>query len=130
MKEVIAIIRRHKVEETKAALLGLGYTSITINSVDGRGKQKGIGGMACELDPELYDVMKKPANPAPAQNGFSFVPKRMLTLVVEDKCASRVVETIKSVNQTNHIGDGKIFVCPIEDAVRVRTNDRGDQALL
>ncbi|MBI5788276.1 MAG: P-II family nitrogen regulator [Candidatus Schekmanbacteria bacterium] len=128
MKEVIAVIRRHKVEETKAALLGLGYTSMTINSVDGRGRQKGIGGMACELDPELFDLIQKTAKPAAP--GLSFIPKRMLTLAVEDKCAARVVQAIISVNQSNHIGDGKIFVCPIEDAVRVRTNERGDSALL
>ncbi len=129
MKEIIAIIRRHKMEETKSALMGLGYSSMTMLSVDGRGKQKGIGGMACELDPELLDVKEKYGEKAP-QVTLSFIPKRMLTMIVEDKCAPRVVQAIISVNQTGHVGDGKIFVCPIEETVRIRTDERGDQALL
>ena len=129
MKEIIAIIRRHKIGETKSALAGLGYSSMTILSVDGRGKQKGIGGMACELDPVLLDVKGKPEEKTP-QVTLSFIPKRMITMIVEDKCALRVVQAIISVNQTGHVGDGKIFVCPIEETVRIRTDERGDQALL
>ncbi len=126
MKEVIAIIRRHKLEETKSALTGLGYSAMTMLSVDGRGKQKGIGGLACELDPKLFELEEKQPHHAP----LSFIPKRMLSLVVEDKCALRVVQAIISVNQSGHIGDGKIFVCPIDETIRIRTDERGDQALL
>ncbi len=126
MKEVTAIIRRHKLEETKNALAGQGYISMTMLSVDGHGKQKGIGGIACELDPKLFELGVK----EPQQPGLSFIPKRMLTLVVEDKCARRVVDTIIKVNQSGYIGDGKIFVCPVEETVRIRTDERGDQALL
>ena len=127
MKEIIAIIRRHKLEETKNALAGQGYVAMTMLSVDGHGKQKGVGGMACELDPQLFELQENQERPS---SGLSFIPKRMLSLVVEDKCARRVVDTIIKVNQSGYIGDGKIFVCPVEETVRIRTDERGDQALL
>ncbi len=129
MKEIIAIIRRHKLEETKSALTGLGYYSLTIQSIEGRGKQKGVGGLACELDPELYKLVEKEGENA-HEGRISFIPKRIITMVVEDKCAARVVQAIIKVNQTGNIGDGKIFVCPIAETVRIRTDERQDQALL
>jgi nitrogen regulatory protein PII 2 len=124
MKEVIAIIRRHNLQETKAGLLGIGVSALTMVSVEGRGKQKGLPGWNYELDPGLMELDEK-------NTGVSmrFIPKRMITTVVEDEDVPKVVETIIRTNQTGHIGDGKIFVCPVEDAVRVRTGENGEQAI-
>ncbi len=124
MKEVIAIIRRHRLQETKAGLLGIGIPALTMVSVEGRGKQKGLPGWNYELDPTLTEVEEK-------NTGVSmrFIPKRMIYAVVEDDEVPRVVQTIIRTNQSGHIGDGKIFVCPVEDAVRVRTGENGEQAI-
>lgn len=124
MKEVIAIIRRHRLQETKAGLLGIGIPALTMVSVEGRGKQKGLPGWNYELDPTLTEIEEK-------NTGVSmrFIPKRMIYAVVEDEDIPKVIETIIRTNQSGHIGDGKIFVCPVEDAVRVRTGENGEQAL-
>lgn len=124
MKEVIAIIRRHNLQETKAGLLGIGVPAITMLSVDGRGKQKGLPGWNYELDPALMELEEK-------NTGVSmrFIPKRMISTVVEDDDVPKVIEAIMRTNQTGHIGDGKIFVCPVENAVRVRTGESKEQAL-
>jgi nitrogen regulatory protein PII 2 len=124
MREIIAIIRRHRLQETKAGLLGIGIPALTIVSVEGRGKQKGLPGWNYELDPTLTEVEEK-------NTGVSmrFIPKRMIYAVVDDEEVPKVVETIIRTNQSGHIGDGKIFVCPLEDAVRVRTGENGEQAL-
>ncbi len=124
MKEVIAIIRRHMLQETKAGLLGIGIPALTMVSVEGRGKQKGLLGWNYELDPVLTEVEEK-------NTGVSmrFIPKRMISTVVEEEDVPKVVETIIRINQSGHRGDGKIFVCPVEDAVRVRTGESGEQSL-
>ena len=124
MKEVIAIIRRHRLQETKAGLLGIGIPALTMVSVEGRGKQKGLPGWNYEVDPTLTEVEEK-------NTGVSmrFIPKRMIYAVVEDEDVPQVVETIIRTNQSGHIGDGKIFVCLVEDAVRVRTGEKGEQAI-
>ena len=124
MKEVIAIIRRHNLQETKAGLLGIGVPALTMISVEGRGKQKGLPGWNYELDPALMEIEEKNTGVS-----MSFVPKRMISTVVEDEDVPKVVETIIRTNQTGHIGDGKIFVCLVEDAVRVRTGENGEQAI-
>ena len=110
---------------TKAGLLGIGISALTMVSVEGRGKQKGLPGWNYELDPTLTDIIKE------QNTGISmrFVPKRMIYTVVEDSDVPKVVETIIRTNQTGHIGDGKIFVCPVDDAVRVRTGESGEHAL-
>jgi len=124
MKEVMAIIRRHRLQETKAGLLGIGIPALTMVSVEGRGKQKGLPGWNYELDPTLTEVEEK-------NTGVSmrFIPKRMIYAVVEDEDVPKVVETIIRTNQSGHIGDGKIFVCPVEESVRVRTGESGEQAI-
>jgi len=124
MKEVIAIIRRHNLQDTKAGLLGIGVPALTMVSVEGRGKQKGLPGWNYELDPALLELEEKNTGTC-----MRFIPKRMISTVVEDDNVPKVVETIIRTNQGDHIGDGKIFVCPVEDTVRVRTGESGEQAI-
>ena len=124
MKEVIAIIRRHNLQETKAGLLGIGVPAITMVSVEGRGKQKGLPGWNYELDPVLIELEEKNLGAT-----MCFIPKRMISTVVEDDDVPKVVETIIRTNQSGHIGDGKIFVCPVDDTVRIRTGESGEQAI-
>jgi nitrogen regulatory protein PII 2 len=124
MKEVIAIIRRHNLQDTKAGLLGIGVPALTMISVEGRGKQKGLPGWNYELDPALMELEEKNTGTC-----MRFIPKRMISTVVEDADVHKVVETIIRTNQSGHIGDGKIFVCPVDEAVRVRTGESGEQAI-
>ncbi|MDA8228755.1 MAG: P-II family nitrogen regulator [Desulfitobacterium hafniense] len=126
MKEIMAFIRRHQVPATKKALEDAGFPALTIQSVEGRGKQYGIGGWAAEIDPALTAVM----SPAHAmESRINWIPKRMLTLVVQDDEVEKAVTTIIKANQTGHTGDGKIFVNPLNDVIRVRTNESGLEAV-
>jgi nitrogen regulatory protein PII 2 len=123
MKEITAIIRPKKVGATRTALENLGFPSQTALAVLGRGRQRGIAG---EVG---IDLPIEPQTPG-RSGGMKYVPKRMLTLVVPDDKVERVVSVIIGVNQTAQIGDGKIFISPVEDAVRVRTDEKGEQAIL
>jgi len=121
MKEINAIVRMNKIQKIKDALVEVGYHSISIHQVTGRGKQRGL----------LYDFTKYIEEPEDMANLPSqFLAKRMIILVVEDKCAEKVSQIIMSAGQTGEIGDGKIFVMPIGDVVRIRTGEKGDEALL
>lgn len=122
MKEIIAIIRPKKVEATKEALEQLGFPGLTAVSVLGRGKQRGIAGeVNFDISPEFLARGKSA--------GMKYIPKRLLSIVVKDAQVEEVVNTIIKINQTAVIGDGKIFVCPIDDALRVRTDEKGNSAL-
>ncbi len=122
MKEIIAIIRPKKMGSTKDALEKLGFPSITVMPAIGRGKQRGIANeLNCDIPPELMGQGKS--------GGMKYIPKRLLSLVVRDADVSPVLQAIIQVNQTAQIGDGKIFVCPIDNAVRVRTDEDGDKAI-
>jgi nitrogen regulatory protein PII 2 len=123
MKEVIAIIRPKKVGPTRSALEQIGFPSMTATGVRGRGMQCGIAGEVI-VDGSPEELLKRNSG------GMKYVPKRLLTIVVQDKDADRVVQKIIEVNQNSQIGDGKIFVCPIDDAVRVRTKEQGESAVL
>jgi len=137
MKEVTAIIRRDKLPDTKRVLEELGLPSLTIQSVEGRGKQKGA--MCAEMDSELPDsyctTVKLKATPSSYALEHTlpkvalYVPKRLLTIIVPDDMADKVVNEIIQVNKTGKPGDGKIFVCPIDSASRVRTGEQGDLAI-
>ncbi len=122
MKEIIAIIRRHQVPKTKDELRNAGFPALTIQSVEGKGAQRGIGGWVYEIDPglNLHETHANYADP-----NMKFIPKRMLTLLVEDRDVQRAVDTIIAANQTGHPGDGKIFVCPMEEVYTVRSGEQG-----
>jgi len=137
MKEITAIIRRDKLPDTKRALDDLGYPSLTIQSVDGRGRQKGA--LCAEMDSEMPDSYCTAVKLMPTPSTYAldhtltkvalFVPKRLITIVVPDDVVSKIVKSIIAVNQTGKRGDGKIFVSPIEGALRVRTGERNGEAI-
>ncbi len=121
MKEIMAIIRPKKVTKTKEVLDSLGFPAMNAIRVMGRGKQRAIlNEISFEInEPELLEM----------EGSMRYIPKRMLSLVVPDEDVSLVVEAIMKVNHTGQIGDGKVFVCPIEEALRVRTMENGDEAI-
>lgn len=123
MKEVIAVIRPKMVSKTKTALEELGINSLTAVRVLGRGKQRGIMG---EVDIDYRPQIKEQGH----SGGMKYVPKRFLSLVVPEDAVEAVVAAIVEVNKTGEFGDGKIFVCPVEHALRVRTGEIGESALL
>ncbi len=125
--EVIAVIRRHKVQETKNALSKGGFDQMTFYSVHGRGKQKGYGGLANELDPGL-DLINEKSNTA-ADNDYHFLPKRMISLIIPEINAAKAVKIIMDINKTGYYGDGKIFILPIRLVERIRTAEEGTYAV-
>jgi len=137
MKEITVIIRRDKLPETKKVMDELGYPSLTIQSVEGRGRQKGA--MCAEMDSEMPDSYCTSVKLTPTPSSYAlehtlpkvalFVPKRLLTIVVPDDVVMRIVKSLIRVNQTGKAGDGKIFVSPIDSAVRVRTGETGGEAI-
>ncbi len=112
MKKIEAIIKPFKLDEVKEALHEAGVSGITVTEAKGFGRQKG--------HTELYRG---------AEYIVDFLPKVKLEVVVSDETADKVVEAIASAAQTGRIGDGKIFVSPIEVAVRIRTGERDDDAI-
>ncbi|OGW26012.1 MAG: hypothetical protein A2X59_07955 [Nitrospirae bacterium GWC2_42_7] len=137
MKEITAIIRRDKLPVTKNALDELGYPSLTIQSVEGRGRQRGA--MCAEMDSEMPDsyctAVKLKSTPSSYALEHTlpkvalFVPKRMLTIIVPDDVVTKVIKAIIKVNKTGRNGDGKIFVSPVEGALRVRTAEKDGEAI-
>jgi nitrogen regulatory protein P-II 1 len=112
VKKVEAVIKPFKLDEVKEALHEVGVSGMTVSEVEGFGRQKG--------HTELYRG---------AEYVLDFVPKRKLEMVVEDALVERVVEAIAAAAKTGRIGDGKIFVSPIEEAIRIRTGERGSDAI-
>lgn len=123
MKEVLAVIRMNKMNETKRALADAGVASMTARKVIGRGVGK-VDYLLLKGAEEGYEEAINQLSPGP-----KLIPKRMLTMVVPDSKVETVVKTVIEVNQTGAPGDGKIFVMPVSDAVRVRTGEVGDEAL-
>jgi len=123
MKEVLAVVRMDMMNKTKAALTEAGISSMTAREVLGRGK--GL------VDLSLLKGAELGYEEAIAQLGQSnrLIPKRLLTMVVPDKMVDRIVKIIIRVNKTGKAGDGKIFILPVNDAIRVRTGESGDSAL-
>ena len=112
MKKVEAIIKPFKLDEVKEALNEIGIQGITVSEVKGFGRQKG--------HTELYRG---------AEYVVDFIPKIKLEIIVSDAILPRVVESIEKSAKTGRIGDGKIFVTPVEAVVRIRTGETGDDAL-
>jgi nitrogen regulatory protein PII 2 len=123
MKEIFAVVRMNKMNQTKRALAEVGISSITARDALGRGK--GL------VDVQLLEGAEKGYEEAISQLGQTqrMIPKRALIIVVPDELVDRTVNTIIKVNQTGKSGDGKIFVVPCLDAVRVRTGESGDAVL-
>jgi len=123
MKEVMAIVRINMMNKTKKALAEAGISSVTARDALGRGK--GL------VDLTLLEGAERGYEEAIAQLGQSqrLIPKRVFFTVVPDRLVPKTVQTIIEVNRTGKSGDGKIFVMPLGDAVRVRTGDSGDQVL-
>ena len=123
MKEILAIVRMNKMNQTKRALSEVNITSITARDALGRGK--GL------VDVHLLEGAEKGYEEAISQLGHTqrMIPKRALIIVVPDELVDKTVKTIIQVNQTGKSGDGKIFVMPCLDAIRVRTGESGDAVL-
>ncbi|MCK9174675.1 MAG: P-II family nitrogen regulator [Desulforhopalus sp.] len=124
MKEVIAVVRINMMNQTKQALTDCGIDAFFVHEAQGRGK--GF------VNPEILEGVQQGHEEAASLLGEKgkLYPKRLLTVVVEDSLVDDVVETIIETNQTGMPGDGKIFVVPLGDAVRVRTGEAGEQAII
>jgi nitrogen regulatory protein PII 2 len=123
MKEVLAVIRMNKMNQTKQALADAGISAFHARPVYGRGRG--------QVDFRVLEGAKDGHPEAIAQlgNGPKLIPKRMLSVIVPDEKVKPVIETIIKANRTGHPGDGKVFVIPCEEVVRVRTGERDDAAL-
>ena len=112
MKMVMAIIKPFKLDEVRDALTSLGIQGLTVSEVKGFGRQKG--------QTEIYRG---------AEYAVNMLPKVRLEVATSDEMAPRVVETIRAAANTDTIGDGKIFVLDLPEAIRIRTGETGDAAL-
>jgi nitrogen regulatory protein P-II 1 len=112
MKKVEAIIKPFKLDEVKESLSSIGVQGITVSEVKGFGRQKG--------HTEVYRG---------AEYVVDFLPKVKLEIIVKDDMVTQVVDAISKAAKTGRIGDGKIFVVPIDDVVRIRTGERGPDAI-
>ena len=112
MRKIEAIIKPFKLDEVKEALNGIGVQGMTVSEVKGFGRQKG--------HTELYRG---------AEYVVDFLPKIKLEIAIPDEMVDKVVQAIVEAANTGRIGDGKIFVLPLEEAVRIRTGERGNSAL-
>lgn len=112
MKKVEAIVKPFKLDEVKEGLNEIGIQGITVSEVKGFGRQKG--------HTELYRG---------AEYVVDFLPKIKLEIIVSDDMVAKVVEAIQAAAKTGRIGDGKIFITPVEEVVRIRTGETGDDAI-
>ncbi|MEK6689778.1 MAG: P-II family nitrogen regulator [Nitrospirota bacterium] len=112
MKKIEAIIKPFKLDEVKDALNEIGIQGITVSEVKGFGRQKG--------HTELYRG---------AEYVVDFLPKVKMEIVVPDNLVLKVIETIQNTARTGRIGDGKIFVTNVEEAIRIRTGEKGEVAV-
>jgi nitrogen regulatory protein P-II 1 len=112
LKKIDAIIKPFKLDEVKEALNDIGIQGITVSEVKGFGRQKG--------HTELYRG---------AEYVVDFIPKIKLEIIVADDLVQKVVEAIEKTAKTGRIGDGKIFVTPVEAVIRIRTGETGEDAL-
>lgn len=112
MKKIECVIKPFKLEDVKDALNAVGVKGITVSEVKGFGRQKG--------HTEFYRG---------SEYAVDFLPKIKIEIVISDDIMDKVIEVIKTTAYTGKIGDGKIFVFPVEDVVRIRTGERGEKAI-
>jgi len=112
MKKIEAILRPFKVDDIREALSEIGVKGMTLTEVKGYGRQKG--------HTEVYRG---------SEYNVDFLPKAKIEIVVKDDMLERVIATILKVAKTGQVGDGKIFVSPIEDVIRIRTEESGEEAV-
>ena len=112
MKLIIAIIKPFKLDEVRIALSALGVQGLTVTEVKGFGRQKG--------HTELYRG---------AEYAVDYLPKLRVEAAISDDLVAQAIDTIEQAARTGKIGDGKIFIAPLEQAVRIRTGETGDAAL-
>ncbi len=112
MKKIEAIIKPFKLDEVKEALHGIGIQGITVSEVKGFGRQKG--------HTELYRG---------TEYVVDFLPKIKMEIVVKDELVAKVVETVVEAARTGRIGDGKVFVLSVDEVVRIRTAEKGEEAI-
>jgi nitrogen regulatory protein P-II 1 len=112
MKKIEAIIKPFKLDDVKEALNKIGIHGITVTEVKGFGRQKG--------HTELYRG---------AEYRVDFVPKTKLEIIASDEHVANIVEVIEKSAKTGNIGDGKIFISPIEETIRIRTGEKGETAI-
>ena len=114
MKEIIAVIRPRQWQSTLEKLSQAGFDAFTRQRAYGRGKQMGLRYQSADGEPGA---------------GISFLPKWMVTMVVEDEQVGQVIDILQTANRTGEIGDGKIFTYPIGNAIRIRTGETGEKAI-
>ena len=112
MRAIVAIIKPHKLDDVAEALQDVGINGLTITEVRGHGRQRG--------HTEVYRG---------AEYSVAFIPKLRLDIVVDDGDAEKVADTIVAAGQTGRIGDGKIWIGPLDSVIRIRTNERGSDAI-
>jgi nitrogen regulatory protein P-II 1 len=112
MKKIEAILRPFKVDDIREALSEIGVKGMTLTEVKGYGRQKG--------HTEVYRG---------SEYNVDFLPKAKIEIVVKDDMLERVIATIIKVAKTGQVGDGKIFISPIEDVIRIRTEESGEEAV-
>jgi nitrogen regulatory protein P-II 1 len=112
MKKIEAIVKPFKLDEVKNALTRIGVQGMTVTEVRGFGRQKG--------HTEVYRG---------AEYKIDFLPKSKIELIVTDELVNPVIETIERVAKTGKIGDGKIFLSPVDEVIRIRTGERGKDAI-
>lgn len=112
MKKIEAIIKPFKLDEVKDALNAIGVQGMTVTEVKGFGRQKG--------HVELYRG---------AEYDIAFIPKLKIEVVISDDMMEKALSTIEMKAKTGKVGDGKIFVCSVENVVRIRTGEKGDSAI-
>ncbi len=127
MKEIMAVIRMNMINQTKQALLAEGFPAMNCRKVMGRGRQK--------VDFSIIEDMvagNEITSTVVAESiteAHRLIPKRLIMMVVPDADVKKVVDIIIGINSKGKPGDGKIFVMPMQDAVRLRTGESGDEAL-
>jgi len=112
MKKIEAIIRPFKLDDVREALMEIGVKGMTLTEVKGYGRQKG--------HTEVYRG---------SEYKIDFLPKIKMEIIAKDSLVDRIVDTIVKVGKTGQVGDGKIFICPVEDVIRIRTEESGEDAI-